>query len=101
MENIILDPGIGFAKTMEDNFTVMRKLEEFTELGHPVLLGSSRKSFIGHLLDIQPGERDNRTVATTCLGITKGVQIFSDHQVTLHKELARMMVATLKGVGLR
>src|SRR5690625_37677 len=100
MENIILDPGIGFAKTMEDNFTVMRKLEEFTELGHPVLLGSSRKSFIGHLLDIPPGERDNGTGATTCLGITKGVQIFRVHQVKLHKELARMMDAMVKGVGL-
>ncbi|HLS61635.1 MAG TPA: dihydropteroate synthase [Virgibacillus sp.] len=100
MENIILDPGIGFAKSMEDNFTVMNKLEEFTDLGYPVLLGASRKSFIGDLLDIPPVERDNGTGATTCLGITKGVQIFRVHHVGLHKELAKMMDAMVKGIGL-
>src|SRR5690625_1979158 len=99
MENIILDPGIGLAKTMEDNFTVMRKLEEFTELRHPVLLGSSRKSIISHILDISQGERENRRGANTCLGITTGVQIFRVHQVKVHKELASMIEAIVQGVG--
>src|SRR5690625_7471288 len=101
MENIILDQVIGFAKSMEDNFTVMNKLEEFTDLGYPVLLGASRKSFIGDLLDIPPVERDNGTGATTCLGITKGVQIFRGHDVGLHKEMAKMMDELIKGIGIQ
>lgn len=91
-ENIILDPGIGFAKTMEDNLVVMNNLEQFAVLNYPMLLGTSRKGFIGNILDNIPAdERDNGTGATTCLGITKGVQIVRVHNVKLHKELAKMM----------
>lgn len=90
--NIILDPGIGFAKTMEDNLVVLNHLEQVSELGYPVLLGTSRKGFIGKILnDIPAATRDNGTGATTCLGITKGVQIVRVHNVRLHKELAKMM----------
>lgn len=95
-ENIILDPGIGFAKTMEDNFVVMSRLEEFGKLGYPLLLGTSRKSFIGKVLDVPAEERDIGTGATTCLGITKGVQIVRVHNVQLHMELAKMMDAMLR-----
>jgi len=95
-KNIILDPGIGFAKTMEDNLAVMNHLEHFSELGYPVLLGTSRKGFIGKILDDIPADaRDNGTGATTCLGVTKGVQIVRVHNVKLHKELAKMMDAML------
>ncbi|GGK01229.1 dihydropteroate synthase [Lentibacillus kapialis] len=90
-ENIVLDPGIGFAKTSADNLTVMNHLEEFHELNHPILLGASRKSFIGKILDVPANERDNGTGATTCLGITKGVQIVRVHNVKVHTELAKMM----------
>ncbi|TRM11136.1 dihydropteroate synthase [Lentibacillus cibarius] len=94
-DNIILDPGIGFAKTPDDNLTIMNHLEDFSELGYPILLGTSRKSFIGNILDLPAAERDNGTGATTCLGITKGVQIVRVHNVQLNVELARMMDAML------
>lgn len=96
-QNIMLDPGIGFAKTFEDNIVVMNQLEKFLELGYPLLLGTSRKSFIGKVLDVPAEERDNGTGATTCLGITKGVHMFRVHNVKLHIELAKMMNTMLKG----
>lgn len=96
-ENIILDPGVGFAKTVKDNITVMNQLEKFSTLGYPILLGTSRKSFIGEILDVPADQRDNGTGATTCLGITKGVQIIRVHNVKLHKELVNMMDTMLRG----
>lgn len=90
-ENIILDPGIGFAKTMADNFTVMNHLEELTNLGFPLLLATSRKRFIGTVLDVPPEERDIGTGATTCLGITKGAHIVRVHNVKTNVQLAKMM----------
>ncbi|HLS09850.1 dihydropteroate synthase [Lentibacillus sp.] len=100
-DNIVLDPGVGFAKTAAHNLAVMNQLEEFQELGYPVLLGTSRKSFIGKILDVPAAERDNGTGATTCLGITKGVQIVRVHNVKVHAELAKMMDVMLgkRGVG--
>lgn len=89
-ENIVLDPGVGFAKTMEHNLIVMNHLEQFAELGYPLLLGTSRKRFIGTALDGLPAEqRDNGTGATTCLGITKGAHIVRVHNVRLNKEMAK------------
>lgn len=93
--NIILDPGVGFAKTAADNLVVMNNLEQFTHLGYPILLGTSRKTFIGKVLDAPPEERDIGTGATTCLGITKGTQIVRVHNVKVNVELARMMDAML------
>ncbi|WP_010531195.1 dihydropteroate synthase [Lentibacillus jeotgali] len=90
-DNIVLDPGVGFAKTSADNLTVINQLEKFHDLGYPILLGASRKSFIGKILDVPAAERDNGTGATTCLGITKGVQVVRVHNVKLHAELAKMM----------
>src|SRR5699024_4122088 len=91
-ENIILDPGIGFAKTMEDNLVVMNNLEQFSQLGYPVLLGASRKRMVGKILnDIPAEQRDIGTGATTCLGITKGVQIVRVHNVKIHKDLVDVM----------
>lgn len=96
-ENIILDPGVGFAKTGRDNLTVMNHLEEFVSMDYPILLGASRKSFIGHILDIPPEERDNGTGATTCMAIQKGVQIVRVHDVKRNVELAKMMDAIRHG----
>jgi len=94
-ENIILDPGIGFAKILEHNLEVMRNLECFTELGYPVLLGTSRKSFIGHVLDLPASERVEGTGATVCLGIAKGVQMVRVHDVLQMSRMAKMMDAML------
>ena len=97
-ENIILDPGIGFAKDFEDNIEVMKNLEQFKALGYPFLLATSRKRFIGRVLDLPPEERDEGTGATTCLGIQKGCDIVRVHDVRMNARIAKMM-DTLVGKG--
>jgi dihydropteroate synthase len=94
-EKIILDPGLGFAKTMEDNLMVMRHLDSFVQLGYPVLLATSRKSFIGHVLDLPPNERMEGTGASICLGIEKGCQLIRIHDVLEMSRMAKMMDAML------
>ncbi|MGL4818437.1 MAG: dihydropteroate synthase, partial [Bacilli bacterium] len=92
---IILDPGIGFAKNADQNLEVMRQLEKLTALGYPLLLGTSRKSFIGHVLDLPVEERVEGTGATVCLGIQKGCSIVRVHDVKEMKRMAMMMDAML------
>lgn len=94
-DKIILDPGIGFAKTMEDNLVVMRNLETFSQLGYPVLLGTSRKTFIGRILDLPPSDRMEGTGATVCLGIEKGCSIVRVHDVQSIARMSKMMDAML------
>lgn len=89
-EKIILDPGIGFAKTWDQNVHVMRKLEDFKKLGYPVLLGTSRKSFIGRVLELEVNDRAEGTLATTAVGITKGVDIVRVHDVLQNARVAKM-----------
>jgi dihydropteroate synthase len=86
-QNIILDPGIGFAKDFAKNINMMRGLDKLVSLGYPVLLGTSRKSMVGHILDLPPQERMEGTGATVCYGIQKGCHIMRVHDV---KEIARM-----------
>lgn len=95
-ENIILDPGIGFAKTHEQNLEVMRRLDEFSSLGYPVLLGTSRKSIVARTLNTPPNDRVEGTGATVCLGIERGAQIIRVHDVKPMVRMARMMDAMLK-----
>lgn len=90
-EQIIIDPGIGFAKTWENNLEVLARLEQFTGLGYPVLLGTSRKSFIGHVLDLPVDDRLEGTLATTALGIMKGCRIIRVHDVKENVRVARLM----------
>ncbi|MBB6455269.1 dihydropteroate synthase [Salirhabdus euzebyi] len=99
-ENIILDPGIGFAKSMEDNLVVMRHLDELTSLGFPILLGTSRKSFIEYVLNLPVNERMEGTGATVCLGIERGANIVRVHDVKEMARMAKMMDAML-GKGVR
>jgi len=80
-ENILLDPGIGFAKTVEDNLYIMNHLDVLQSLGYPLLLGTSRKSFIGLSLDLPVDQRVEGTVATTVIGYMKGCRIFRVHDV--------------------
>lgn len=95
-DKIILDPGIGFAKTYEDNLNVMDHLEDFHDLGYPILLGTSRKTFIGITLGQEVHERLEGTGATVCLGIAKGVQIVRVHDVEPIAKMVRMMDAMIK-----
>ncbi|WP_186575881.1 dihydropteroate synthase [Aquibacillus kalidii] len=93
--NIILDPGIGFAKTHEENLYVMRNLDQIKELGYPLLLGTSRKRMIGNVLNLPVDQRDEGTGATTCFGITKGVDIVRVHNVQSTVRMTRMMDAMM------
>ncbi len=94
-ENIILDPGIGFAKSHEENLEVMRNLDVFVEMGYPVLLGTSRKSIIAKTLNLPVGERVEGTGATVCYGIMKGCQIMRVHDVLEISRMAKMMDALM------
>lgn len=100
-ENIILDPGIGFAKSHEQNLETMRRLDDIVALGYPVLLGTSRKSMIGRVLDLPPEERIEGTAATVALGIAKGCHIMRIHDVKEMKRVSVMMDAMLKGGSTR
>jgi dihydropteroate synthase len=110
-ENIIIDPGIGFGKTQEQNLEILQHLEELEILGRPILLGSSRKSFIGWVLDLTPKERSNKvtfvppgdqrlegTAATIAIGIAKGVDIVRVHDVKEMARVCRMSDAIVRGL---
>jgi len=85
-ENIIIDPGIGFGKRLMDNYEILRRLYEFQGLGCPILIGPSRKSFIGKVLDLPPDQRLEGTIAAVAIGIQNGAHIVRVHDV---KEISR------------
>jgi len=89
--HIILDPGVGFGKTREHNLELINRLDEIRSLGYPVLLGPSRKSFIGFTLDLPADQRVEGTAATVAVGITRGADIIRVHDV---KEMARVAKMT-------
>jgi len=89
--HIILDPGIGFGKTREHNLELINRLDEIRALGYPVLLGTSRKSFIGFTLDLPADQRVEGTAATVAIGIVRGADIIRVHDV---KEMARVAKMT-------
>ena len=96
-ENIILDPGIGFAKTCEQNLEVMNNLEVIKTLGYPILLGTSRKSMIGLTLDLPVEERIEGTIATTVIGIMKDACDFVRvHDVKENLRAAKMTDAIVR-----
>jgi len=96
-ENIILDPGIGFAKTVTHNLQVLKYLREYTTLGYPLLLGTSRKSLIGKVLDLPVEQREEGTAATVAYSICHGVSIVRVHHVQYMSRVARMTDAMLRG----
>ncbi len=96
-ENIILDPGIGFGKTVEQNLALVGRLQELKALGRPLLLGTSRKSFIGAVLDLPPEERLEGTAATVAIGIARGADIVRVHDVGPMVRLCRMSDAVVRG----
>jgi len=110
-ENIIIDPGIGFGKTQEQNLEVLQRLDELQALGRPILLGSSRKSFIGWVLDLTPEQRLNEvasvppgdqrlegTAATIAIGIAKGADIVRVHDVKEMARVCKMSDALVRGM---
>ena len=89
-ENIILDPGVGFAKSYEQNLIVIRSMEQLKELGYPVLLGASRKSVIGLTLDLPSEERLEGTLVTTVAAVQKGVSFVRVHDIKENKRAIEM-----------
>ena len=95
-EQIVLDPGIGFGKTYQQNLSVMLHLERLTELGYPVLLGTSRKSMIGLALDLPADQRVEGTLVTTVIGVEKGMAFIRVHDVKENFRALRMTQAILR-----
>jgi len=89
-DRIIIDPGIGFGKTIEQNLHILKHLDEFKRLNKPLLIGTSRKSFIGSLLDLPVTERVEGTLSTVCWSITHGVDIVRVHDVKSTSRAARI-----------
>lgn len=96
-DKIILDPGIGFGKTAEHNLEILRRLREFRSLGWPLLLGSSRKSTIGRVLDLPVEQRLAGTAATVALSIAGGADIVRVHDVREMAQVCRMSDAIVRG----
>ncbi|MBM3155765.1 MAG: dihydropteroate synthase [Chloroflexi bacterium] len=96
-ENIIIDPGVGFGKTVEQNLEIVRRLSELKVLGRPILLGTSRKSFIGHVLDLPVDQRLEGTAATVAIGIANGADIVRVHDVAQMVRVVRMSDALVRG----
>jgi dihydropteroate synthase len=97
-ENIILDPGIGFGKTLEHNLELLRRLDELAELGFPVLVGASRKSFIGRITGVEEAkERVSGTVAANVMAYERGATFFRVHDVRANREALAVAHAVRHG----
>ena len=79
--NIILDPGIGFGKTVSNNFSIINNIDQFTQLGYPILVGASRKSFIGKTLDVDENNRIEGTIVSNVIALERGCKIFRVHDI--------------------
>lgn len=96
-DDILIDPGFGFGKTAEHNIALLRDLQTLAILGRPILLGTSRKSTLGRVLDLPAGERLEATLATTALAIASGVDIVRVHDVRENVRAARLADAVVRG----
>lgn len=94
---MVLDPGIGFGKTADQNIALMPRLHELHDLGLPLLLGTSRKSMIGKILDLPPKERVEGTIATNVLGIVQGVDFIRVHDVQSNLRATKVADAIVRG----
>jgi dihydropteroate synthase len=94
-ERIQLDPGIGFGKTLEHNLELLRRLHELTELGRPVVVGTSRKSFLGRLTGRDVTERVPATIATCVMAFERGARVFRVHDVAEVADALKVAAATL------
>jgi dihydropteroate synthase len=95
-ENIIVDPGIGFGKSLEQNLEIIRRLAELRSLGRPVLLGTSRKSMVGLVLDLPVEQRLEGTAATVAIGVANGADMVRVHDVWQMVQVCRMSDAIVR-----
>ncbi len=99
-ERIMVDPGIGFGKTLQHNLELLRRLDEIAAIGFPVVIGTSRKSFLARLTGREdPHERVAATVATTVLALERGASVFRVHDVAPTKDALAVATATLRADG--
>ena len=98
-DRIWLDPGIGFGKTVAHNLELLNRLDEVVALGHPVLLGTSRKSFIGKITGAEVGDRLPGSLASIVLGLERGARIFRVHDVKETVQALEIASATLSGIN--
>jgi dihydropteroate synthase len=96
-DDIIVDPGFGFGKTPEHNLEAIRELDAVRMLGRPILLGTSRKSTLGRILDVPPTDRLEATLATTAIGIAHGADMVRVHDVRANARAARVSDAIVRG----
>jgi dihydropteroate synthase len=94
-DQILVDPGFGFGKTLDHNLTLLRHLDAFAQLDAPVLVGASRKSMIGMVLDVPPAEREFGTAATTAAAIERGAAVIRVHDIRSTVHVAKMTMAIL------
>jgi dihydropteroate synthase len=94
-DKLIVDPGIGFGKTTEHNLSILKNLDRFKELGRPLLIGVSRKSFIGGVLNLDTDDRLMGTAASVAISVIKGADIVRVHDVGKMREVVRLLDATL------
>ena len=95
-ESILLDPGIGFGKSVEQNLEILRSLSRFRTLGRPLVLGTSRKSFIGKILDRPAEERGWGTAATVAFAVTQAVEVLRVHDVAAMRQVVQMTEAIVR-----
>jgi dihydropteroate synthase len=100
-ELVIIDPGIGFGKSFDDNLRILRELDAFSSLGQPIMVGTSNKAFIGHTLGLPPDSRDAGTMATVAAAVMNGADIVRVHNVKTAKETVRMIDAIKSGSSAR
>ncbi|HMN47738.1 MAG TPA: dihydropteroate synthase [Ignavibacteriaceae bacterium] len=91
VEKIIIDPGIGFGKRVEDNFTLIKNLETFQSIGYPIMIGLSRKSFIGQTLELEINDRDIATVILEAISVIKSARIIRTHNVKYCHQMVKLV----------
>ena len=91
IENIFIDPGIGFGKRIDDNFEILRRLDDFKSLGFPIVIGTSRKSFLGKTLNLDITERDAATAITEAIAVKNGARIIRTHNVKYGKQVCELL----------
>ncbi|MBW3608139.1 MAG: dihydropteroate synthase [Actinobacteria bacterium] len=96
-ERVWLDPGIGFGKTIDHNLELLARLDEIVALGRPVVVGTSRKSFLGTITGREPGDRVAGTIATNVIALVRGASVFRVHDVAAARDALLVAAATLRG----
>jgi dihydropteroate synthase len=91
IDNIFIDPGIGFGKTIDHNFEIIKRIGDFKSIGFPIVIGNSRKSFIGKTLNLEPEERDSASAVINAVSINSGARIIRTHNVKLGVQTIKLI----------